>query len=106
MKPRHHVLVCTNRRDPDSQLPSCSANGGGDVLEAFLRERATRSLYRTVYITQCLCLGVCPKNGTTVVVYPDGTWYVGVSKSDVAEIFAEHLIGGRPVARLVDRRYG
>lgn len=76
------------------------------MLEAFLRERATHSLYRTVYITQCLCLGVCPANGTTVVVYPDGTWYVGVRENDVAEIFAEHLIAGRPVTRLVDHRYG
>jgi len=75
------------------------------VLGAFLREREGRSLYRTVYVTQCLCLGVCPASGSTVVVYPEGTWYVGVHESDVAEIFAEHLVSGRPVVRLVDRRY-
>ena len=75
------------------------------MLEAFLRERAASGLYRAVYVTQSLCLGVCPQPGSTVVVYPDGTWYVGVHESDVAEIFASHLIGGRPVERLIDPRY-
>lgn len=86
-------------------MPSCAANGGGDVLEAFLRERAARGLYRAVYVTQALCLGVCPARGSTVVVYPEGTWYVGVEERDVGEIFTAHLLGGRPVERLVDRRY-
>jgi (2Fe-2S) ferredoxin len=105
MKPRHHVFVCTNRRSADTQMPSCAANGGGDVLDAFLRERAARGLYRTVYVTQSLCLGVCPQSGATVVVYPEGTWYVGVRASDVAEIFAAHLVDGLPVERLRDPRY-
>jgi (2Fe-2S) ferredoxin len=105
MRPRHHVFVCTNRRSTDTQMPSCAPNGAGDVLEAFLRERAARGLYRVVYVTQSLCLGVCPQRGSTVVVYPEGTWYVGVQERDVAEIFAAHLIGGRPVERLVDSRY-
>lgn len=86
-------------------MPSCAANGGDEVLEAFLRERATRGLYRTVYITQACCLGVCPEHGSTVVVYPEGTWYVGVRERDVGEIFADHLVGGQPVERLLDRRY-
>ena len=75
------------------------------MLEAFLRERATRGLYRTVYVTQTMCLGVCPARGGTVVVYPEGTWYVGVGEADVAEIFDAHIVGGRPVERLLDRRY-
>ena len=105
MKPKHHVFICTNRRAAEAKMPSCAANGGGEVLEAFLRERAARGLYRSVYVTQSLCLGVCPERGSTVVIYPEGTWYVGVQASDVAEIFAAHLLAGRPVERLIDRRY-
>jgi sirohydrochlorin cobaltochelatase len=75
------------------------------VLEAFLRERAERGLYRAVYVTQAQCLGVCPERGSTVVVYPEGIWYVGVRENDVAEIFLAHILGGRPVERLLDRRY-
>jgi (2Fe-2S) ferredoxin len=75
------------------------------VFEAFLHERASRSLYRTVYITRSLCLGVCPPLGSTVVVYPEGVWYVGVTADDVAQIFEEHIVAGRPVERLIDPRY-
>ena len=105
MKPRRHVFVCTNRRLADAQMPSCAPNGGGDVLEAFLHARAQQGLYRAIYITQSLCLGVCPTRGSTVVVYPEGVWYVGVTVADVAQIFDEHIVGGRPVERLTDPRY-
>lgn len=105
MKPEFHIFVCTNRRPLDAQMPSCAPNGGREVLDAFLRERATRGLYRSVYITQSLCLGVCPTEGSTVVVYPEGVWYVGVRASDVAEIFSAHIVDGLPVERLIDRRY-
>jgi (2Fe-2S) ferredoxin len=104
MKPKHHVFVCTNRRPAEAKMPSCAPNGAGEVLEAFQRERAARGLYRSVYITQSLCLGVCPEQGSTVVVYPEGVWYVGVTASDAAEIFSSHIVGGRPVERLIDRR--
>ena len=46
-----------------------------------------------------------PQHGSTVVVYPEGVWYVGVHENDVAEIFSAHILGGRPVDRLIDRRY-
>lgn len=105
MRPDKHVFVCTNRRPPGSDMPSCGPNGGGDVLAAFLRERAERGLVRIVYVTQAQCLGVCPRAGATVVVYPDATWYVGVNDGDVAEIFREHLLDNRPVERLLDPRY-
>ena len=105
MKPTIHVFVCTNMRPSGAQMPSCAANGGGEVLEAFLKERAARGCFRSVHVTQALCLGVCPAQGGTVVLYPEGVWYVGVQASDVAEIFSSHVLGGRPVERLLDPRY-
>jgi (2Fe-2S) ferredoxin len=35
-----------------------------------------------------------------VVVYPDAVWYAGVAPTDVGEIVDEHVVNGRPVARL------
>ena len=39
--------------------------------------------------------------GVVVVVYPEGVWYGGVRPQDVDEIIEEHVVNGRPVARLV-----
>ena len=36
-----------------------------------------------------------------MVVYPEAVWYGGVRLEDVDEIIDEHIVGGRPVQRLV-----
>jgi (2Fe-2S) ferredoxin len=39
----------------------------------------------------------------TVVVYPEQTWYGGVTPEDVPEIVERHLVGGDAVTRLLSR---
>jgi (2Fe-2S) ferredoxin len=34
------------------------------------------------------------------VVYPEAVWYGNVRADDVDELFREHILEGRPVARL------
>ena len=36
-----------------------------------------------------------------MAVYPDNVWYSGVRTADLDEIFASHLVDGRPVERLL-----
>lgn len=99
---KHHFFVCTNRRPANGPKPSCAVNGSEDVLFALRDERERRGLSVDIYITACGCLGRCPANGTSVVVYPEGVWYAGVTVADVPEIVERHMIGGRPVERLRD----
>ncbi len=56
-------------------------------------------LLETVKLQTSNCLGPC-RAGPTVVVYPEGVWYRGVTVADVAEIVREHFHHGRPVKRL------
>lgn len=36
-----------------------------------------------------------------MVVYPDNVWYGRVTTADVKEIVEQHVVGGRPVERLL-----
>jgi (2Fe-2S) ferredoxin len=94
-----HVFVCTNRRPPESPRGSCAAKGSEELVAAFKRELAARGLRESVRANASGCLDAC-EHGPSVVVYPDGVWYGGVTVADVPAIVEEHLLGGRPVERL------
>ena len=98
-----HVFVCENDRPPDDPRGCCLARGGAAVREAFRRELKSRDLARTIRANKAGCLDAC-EHGVTVVVYPEGVWYGGVTVEDVPAIVEEHLVGGRPVERLVFAR--
>ena len=97
---KYHVFLCDQKK-PDG-LPCCSAHGSAAVLDALRREIGANALTESVQLTTTGSLGLCER-GPNVVVYPDGTWYSGVKPEDVPELVREHLIGGRPVARLANR---
>jgi (2Fe-2S) ferredoxin len=70
LAPARHVFVCANRRAPGSPLgEGCGARGEA-VYEALKDEVARRNAIPTVWVTRTQCLGVCPKEGATVAVYP------------------------------------
>ncbi len=54
---------------------------------------------RDVRIDSVDCLGLC-KHGPNVVIYPGGTWYLGVTEGDVPEMVEQHLKNGEPVEHL------
>lgn len=88
-----HVLVCANA--------DCADRGSVTLLGRLRRlvKDAGRDL--DIRVTRTGCLGRCGE-GPTVVVYPDGIWYRGVTSADAGDLVDEHLLGDRLVARLVD----
>jgi (2Fe-2S) ferredoxin len=97
---RHHVFVCENRRPDGDPRGSCAARGSGGIRDAFKAELKRLGLNGAVRANGAGCLDACA-HGPTVVVYPEGVWYAGVTPADVPEIVESHLVGGRPVARLL-----
>lgn len=97
---QRHVFICINERELADRRGCCSARGGAEVAAAFKQKLFERGLKRIVRPNKAGCLDQCAR-GVAVVVYPEGVWYGGVRPEDVDEIIDEHIIGGRPVERLV-----
>ena len=94
-----HIFVCMNERRPGHPRGCCAGRGATAVRARFKALVAERGLKGSVRANQAGCLDYC-EHGVTVVVYPEGTWYGGVTLDAVDEIFEQHVIGGRPVERL------
>jgi (2Fe-2S) ferredoxin len=94
-----HIFICTNRRPDDNPKGSCAAKGGEEVRLRFKQELDARGLKQDVRANAAGCLDACER-GVSVVVYPEGVWYGGVTLNDVTQIVEEHIVGGRPVERL------
>lgn len=85
-----HVLVCRG--------PRCSARGGPETAEALDNALEDRGLGdNDVLVTQTGCLFPCTQ-APVVAVYPDNSWYDGLTADRVERFVDEHLVEGRPVA--------
>ena len=98
-KPEKHVFVCTQARPPGHPRSSCAEKGTNEVFQEFLQQMEQRQAFTKVQVTATGCMGPCSE-GPTVLVYPEGIMYGGVTKADVNEIFEDHLLGDKPVERL------
>jgi NADH:ubiquinone oxidoreductase subunit F (NADH-binding)/(2Fe-2S) ferredoxin len=78
----------------------CTIKGSGAILRALNDEIERRGLIGEVKIVETGCLGNS-ENGPVMVLYPDAVTYCKVSEADIPEIVEEHLMGGRPVSRLI-----
>lgn len=95
-----HLFVCINEREAGDPRGCCASKGAVDVAKALKLKAYELGLKRVVRVNKAGCLDQCAR-GTTIVVYPEGVWYGGVTLDDVDEIVERHLVGGEPVERLV-----
>ncbi len=97
---RLHVFFC--RQQKPGGLTCCGARGAAEALAALQAAVAAEGLGDEVMITTCDSFGMCGR-GPNMIVYPEGTWYHGVTAETAPEIVREHFKHGRPVERLVER---
>lgn len=102
-RPERHVFVCMQNRPEGHPRPACGQKNCAAVAEEFFYNLQQSQLFDKVQVTTTGCLGPCSE-GPSVLVYPEGVMYGRVSKADVAAIFEEHLINGKPVERLLMSR--
>ncbi len=95
-----HIFVCANQRAAGAEKPSCGEAHGKELAEAFKKSIKEKNLKIRVRAQRAACLDIC-FFGPTVVVYPEGIFYVGVQLSDVEEIIQSHIMADKPVERLL-----
>ena len=98
MKFEKHVFICTNQR-PEGGRKSCGEECGMALVKAFKKSLKDKGLKDKMRAQRAGCLDACDF-GPSMVVYPEGIYYGGVTPEDVEEIVNEHLIHDRPVQRL------
>ncbi len=94
-----HVFLCTG--------PTCCTPEEGqaawEALKAQIKEHNLGTGEHACYRTKVGCLRICC-HGPTMVVYPEGTWYSGMSAERIAEFVRRHLVEGQPVEEWIFAR--
>jgi (2Fe-2S) ferredoxin len=92
-----HVFLCAGPR-------CCSTEVGEAAWDELKNQITDRNLLspggQMCYRTRVGCLRVCTE-GPTAVVYPEGTWYHGLTADKMAKFVDEHLVKGAPVKEWV-----
>ncbi len=87
-----HVFLCLG--------PSCCAPEVGlaawEALKQKIRDAGLSGGDNVCQRTKVGCLRICCQ-GPTMVVYPEGTWYSGMTADRIERLVREHLVEGRPI---------
>jgi (2Fe-2S) ferredoxin len=93
---RRHVFLCTG--------PSCCTPEVGqaawEALKKTLKELGLAQGPNACQRNKVGCLRICC-HGPTMVVYPEGTWYHGMTADRIPLFVQKHLVEGQPVGEWV-----
>jgi NADH-quinone oxidoreductase subunit F/NAD(P)H dehydrogenase (quinone)/NADP-reducing hydrogenase subunit HndC len=91
-KDKTYLLICGGT--------GCHATGSLKVKEALAQELAAKNLQDRVEVVETGCNGFCAM-GPIMVVHPGDIFYQKIQVEDIPAIVQEHLIGGKPVEKLL-----
>ena len=94
-----HVLLCTG---PNCCTPEVGLEAW-EVLKKELKDRNLTTGENACYRTKVGCLRIC-MHGPTMLVYPEGTWYHGMTKDRIPLFVQQHLCEGKPVEEWIFAR--
>jgi NADH-quinone oxidoreductase subunit F len=78
----------------------CHSSGSIKIRETLIKELEKRKLSDEVKVIETGCNGFCAQ-GPVMVVYPGAYFYQLLTPEDMPELIDEHILGGRPVERLM-----
>ena len=96
-----HVFLCIG----DSCCSCEVGEAAWGKLKAELKERnlSLATGPTACYRTKVKCLRIC-SGGPILVVYPEGTWYMGMTADRISRFVQEHLVDGKPIEEWIFAR--
>ena len=94
-----HVFLCTG---PNCCTPEVGLEAW-ETLKKTLKDHGLGAGPQACYRTKVGCLRICC-HGPTMVVYPEGTWYHGMTAERIPSFVQQHLIEERPVEEWIFAR--
>ena len=96
---QRHVFLCTG---PNCCTPE-EGQAAWDALKHQIKEHQLGAGPNACYRTKVGCLRICC-HGPTMLVYPEGTWYHGMSAERIPRLVREHLVELKPIEEWVFAR--
>ena len=93
---QRHVFLCTG---PNCCTPEVGLESWKTLKKA-LKDKGLLTGPNACYRTKVGCLRICT-DGPTMVVYPEGTWYHGMTPERIELFVQQHLIDGQPIVEWV-----
>lgn len=93
-KPKLHILICINSREhfPEPRLNDCmTQNFQKEDLNELRNWLKEQKLILKVKITTTNCLGMCSKEGSICMIYPEQEYYIFDSIGDLKELIINKL---------------
>jgi (2Fe-2S) ferredoxin len=98
----HHLLLCATPTKAKCCDPEIGA-ASWEALKRQVRELDLENPSRAqgiVLRSKADCLRICER-GPILLVWPDGTWYGGVTPDRISSILQQHIIQGQPIEEWV-----
>lgn len=96
---QRHVFLCTG---PNCCTPEVG-QAAWEALKQSLKEKGLGAGPNACYRSKVGCLRICC-HGPTMVVYPEGTWYHGMTADRIPLFVERHLLEHRPVEEWIFAR--
>lgn len=96
-----HVFLCIGGECCTREV----GQAAWDVLKKELKDRklSLAAGPQACYRTKVECLRVC-KDGPIAVVYPEGTYYAGLTADRIPEFVQKHLVNDQPMEEMIFAR--
>ena len=91
-----HVFLCVGGKCASEEV----GQAAWTELKGQIKDHGLGGGANACYRSKVGCLRICC-HGPTMVVYPEGTWYHGMTADRIPRFVQEHLVEGRPVAEWV-----